>query len=1712
MKIKDVDFHFKRFLDPIDRRDARNPNSEELLAALFGQDAQRPEDYISNLTSFAGNSEMQIVYELMQNAEDEKGDYLVLEIINNFLVVGNNGKPFWNSSEGLGPLWGFLREKKGKKKKDPEKKGEYGIGSKLIYDLISNAESTRDGQTEKGARLVEALIRDRKAPFLFSWEDIKQLESLRYGIFMQRVELSREEHAALLVKLFHSYFPVVPLQSYFVNDQEEILFTESDLKILGELTDKFFQSFSSFSQFTSGSLLFIPLGEGRAARLMENFNTSASGDDLVTNMRISLSTLDHLRYVYFNRQKIVAKDDGLRLPIRDEGGAIGEIYLPDPSEIMPGNSINVFKFFPYQETTFGFQFVLNLPQVQGGQNRQSIDLDAHHNSKLFAQTAQGIILQMKKLEREGDFDTLFYVHQAILQSNLDERLRENQVILFSFLENLLSGVKGTLITEVVKGEGDELIILDSGLPLDKSYLTNNSYSWISKRYIRLYEALSEKLELQKKSIGDLLDENEIWLPDGIRDWVFGLEDIQYADLIEELSHSHKGSISRIPFIKFSDGQVYSVSDILQSEELVYLPANLSGLRSILMDQGVIVSLVNVQMGLFSGLSVSTLRNFSKALERINKVLDPAKMNRDQKWNFFLAIKNSGEDVTTFLSEELILWKIQDSNDYGSLNEFIWEPSDFASSGILSGLGLSLTEIRPFMQPFVVPEKEAWNLIQDNWSRIVSNITRHNYEQALFDLNVIHGKANLKTKLKEDKKWILTFDDELHTTQDVFYTNRVYELNEQRRIKLANWLKSSCSLFLPNDLFLNHPLVREDSIAFSDVREGNLQAVAKWFKPTDWIPCDKEIVELLWKVKTEDELFFEYFLIKMRGGILQIRKKEGSGLNQFFVEEPHLRTFLNTQPDFIELPDMLQRNPVFVKEAKQVTPRIQALVENYPGEEALIWSVIEQDDRLKKNYLDQFSSFQFFTNDERENYQEEFEGELVRLLVRQNWEEDYKQKMSINGVPWQQFTWSGNVLVSGTSRPFSLMKLLPDLEVNPSLFFLIKQRFLGQKTGKLFFQQDYPQEDLFNELWQKDQLSSADQVAYMVAFLKEQKNTNLKARETQIRNFKTTELLQSFYSYQITGFTSYLEDIFFDPAHYIHLESKGSELMYHGEELPEWCRNWLWSEEGTMQEKLKFLQENGLQVDSSPVIAAREIWKGSRKYTTSIFKTNSSNWPSTSLWENTLEWFRSVGPVKISKEGQKDSYHLICWVVKSFVEKYEQWPKLVPTFNCDTDTNTVSISLKDLQKSKAVFLRKFQPDFLPVLRALESDGLGQFIDLTSGIYDATFWKVAKNLELRELRLQIKRESLERNKEEWTSPIYQEWKKEYTKYTFWTTRESLDIHYQYSVSYNNKEQDNEWQEVPGSFSGDVLLEEDSSNKKTVGLYMPEEKTSILEVIKGNKNVIFSTNEQEDFVALLSQFTLSDEHTQIIESIGPEGIEIITQEGLSGSEIIKRLKGEGDGNVDMGEINDKEKKDLQDNASSLKKLLAKYQGKELTEIVEDIEKMVGLFNEQNEKLKINQISGLIGELFIYHWLKGRFPGVKIKSIEENPEPRVTWTPFDLELIFNGRTYAIEVKTTLKSINTIGESMPFYLKDSQYEEMKYRPEGRFVMVRVGLADFGLTQLFDRYKKLSAPFDVMLVDHFSELNATISEQAKAIPYEAIKENLQYFSLYRPKGEGGLPF
>lgn len=1706
MKVKDVDFYFKRFLDIIDRLDARNPNSEVLLAALFGQDAQRPEDYISNLTSFAGNSETQIIYELMQNAEDEKGDYLVLKVINNFLVVGNNGKPFWNSSEGLGPLWGFLREKKGKKKKDPEKKGEYGIGSKLIYDLISNAESTRDGQTEKGARLVEALIKDRKAPFLFSWDDIKQLESLRYGIFMQRVELSQEQQAALLVKLFHSYFPVVPLQSYFVNDQEDILFTESDLKILGELTDKFFQSFSSFSQFSSGSLLFIPLGEGRSARLMENFNTSASGDDLVTNMRISLSTLDHLQYVYFNRQKIVAKDDGLRLPIRDGGGAVGEIYLPDPGAIMPGNSINVFKYFPYQKTTFGFQFVLNLPHVQGGQDRQSIELDDHHNRKLFAQAAQGIILQMKKLEREGDSDTLFYVHQAILQSNLDERLRENQAILFSFLENLLSGVKGTLITEVVKGEGDELIILDSSLPVDKSHLTENSYSWVSKRYIRLYEALSEKLELQKKSIGDLLAENEIWLPDGIRNWVFGLEDIQYANLIEELSHSHKGSISQIPFIKFSDGQVYSVSGILQNEQLVYLPANLSGLRSILTDQGVVVSLVDVQLELFSGLSASILRNFNKALERINKVLDPAKMNRDQKWNFFLTIKNSGEDVTTFLSEELILWKIQDSNNFGSLNEFIWEPSDFASSGILSGLGLSLTEIRPFMQPFVVPEEEAWNLIQENWIRIVSNMTKHNYEQALFDLNVIHGKASFNTNLKADKKWILAFDGELHTPQDVFYTNRVYDLNDEQRKQLANWLKSECELYLPHDLFLNHSLVKEHSLSFATVSEDNLKDVAEWFTYADWIPCDRELVELLLKIKADEERFFEHFLLRMQDDDLQIRKKEGSELNQFFVEELHLRTFLNTQPNFIELPDQLQRNPALVKEAQQVTPGIQALVEDYPGEKALIWSVRKQDDRLKKAYLAKFSSFRFFTNDERENYQGEFEGELVRLLVRQNWEEDYKQKMSINGVPWEQFTWSEMVSIAGTSVPFLLKNLLPDLKIDPAWFSKVRRRFLGQPTGKLFDQQDYPKEDLFHQLWQKEHLSTADQVAYMVAFLKEQQNTNLNVRETQIRNFNDTELLQSFYTYRINGFASYLEDIFFDPAQYIHLADKGSELLFWNEELPDWTRNWVSDQQATKQEKLKFLEENGLQSDSSPVIVAREIWKGSRKYTTSIFKTNSSNWPSISLWENTLQWFKSAGPLKIRKEVEKDSYHLICWVVKSFVEKYEQWPKLVPTFNCGYDTNTVSISLGAFHKPKAAFLRKFQPDFLPVLQAIESEDLGQYIDLTSGIYEASFWKVVKKLEVRELRLQIKRESLRRNKEEWASPIYQEWKKDYPKYTFWTTKESLEVHYQYSV------QDSGWGDVPGSFSGDVLLEEDLSNKKTVGLYLPEEKNSILEVIKGNKDVIFSNAEQEHFVALLSKFTLSDEHTQIVESIGQEGIKIITQEGLSKSEIIKRLKGEGDGNVDMGEISEEEKKDLQNNAAALKELLTKYQGEELTEIVKDIEKMVAWYNQQNEKLKINQISGLIGELCIYYWLKERFPGVKIKSIEENPIPRVTWTPFDLKLVFDGRTYAIEVKTTLKSINTISESMPFYLKDSQYEEMKNRPEGRFVMVRVGLTDFGLTELVDRYKNQNLSFDDLLAYSYHDISSRVSQEVKGYNFDEIKGKLQYFSLYRPQGENGLPF
>lgn len=77
--------------------DLLGSNKELLLQKIYGQDPSRDQvkTVISDAASFASNAEEQLFYEFVQNAYDANADSLFFYANEKYLIVLNNGEPFY---------------------------------------------------------------------------------------------------------------------------------------------------------------------------------------------------------------------------------------------------------------------------------------------------------------------------------------------------------------------------------------------------------------------------------------------------------------------------------------------------------------------------------------------------------------------------------------------------------------------------------------------------------------------------------------------------------------------------------------------------------------------------------------------------------------------------------------------------------------------------------------------------------------------------------------------------------------------------------------------------------------------------------------------------------------------------------------------------------------------------------------------------------------------------------------------------------------------------------------------------------------------------------------------------------------------------------------------------------------------------------------------------------------------------------------------------------------------------------------------------------------------------------------------------------------------------------------------------------------------------------------------------------------------------------
>lgn len=442
------------------------------------QSVEQVKGFIEGSSSFATNAEEQLFYEFVQNAYDAKADSLYFFANEKYLVVLNNGEPFYTDFDLLadeknnGQLFNFLAKGKSDKRGDDDQMGQYGQGSKLLYTLITDSS---DGQQTDAELLVEAIYDNKKGPYLISWNSKDQLTNLLYS--EQDWELSQADdykNNLLFAKILYSYYPIAP-------SQELSLFSNKEASEVISVFDKLVDPRRNLQYMNKGTALIIPLGKGKAAKINDKNNiakvrTRLGGFSALTAEQ--KGNCSKLKHIFVLNEEIEQADVVSVFWQKMIGKKNQKFHLGFNPIFAQGGYVNFFKGLPILSTRHHLGFIIDSQCFQTDDSRQRLtntDTVEHQLEDIFTE----LVSRLKDMKVK-ELDKFDKVYDAIMACRIerDEEsafiMRPFNAILKPFLQNNVRTVEGKYLDQ--SNVFLSAAKYDFDIPL--SALGINSKSWV----------------------------------------------------------------------------------------------------------------------------------------------------------------------------------------------------------------------------------------------------------------------------------------------------------------------------------------------------------------------------------------------------------------------------------------------------------------------------------------------------------------------------------------------------------------------------------------------------------------------------------------------------------------------------------------------------------------------------------------------------------------------------------------------------------------------------------------------------------------------------------------------------------------------------------------------------------------------------------------------------------------------------------------------------------------------------------------------------------------------------------------------------------------------------------------------------------------------------------------------------------------------------------
>lgn len=1614
--------------------------------------------YIEQISDFAVNSaHEQIFYEFLQNACDAKADYFFIAFDAGHLLVANNAEPFYTDGqiEMPGRLRTFLS--KGRTGKvDDESIGEKGRGSKLLYNLML-PENTNLSVKEG---LLQTIKEERKGPILFSWKNQNgstPLLDLKKGLDDNLVPVGIGLENPLLTKLLYTYYPAALGESkQIAGIGEKILFSSEEYEqFTAYLRVAFRKHEANTAAFAQGSILYIPLGEGKSEKLQTAF-----AEQLADEIAKSLLVIPNVKIININGERTRLPDNFVRqhlildLPYKKDKKKTAEIFYPKKIADFEGDIVNFSNYFPITNEKHGLKFIIHSKHFDTDSGRQNISKES--NRILLQSISDALLELLKALREENRFEYIHFIKILLLTDEAE--IERSPMIKELFYDRLIEYMRENI--PVLKNDfssSENVYIKKSAL----NFLKLTGKFWLPQEFDDFQDAFKKKLNLPVYHTSEFVSRVEF---KAISGWIKRMSDSEYQTLLKELNEENHSDFIKFKIFKNDAGDFTSLKKLNESERFIPIDERIECIKKNL--ENYLSDLYDVKLLGYSSL----LHRYNKLrisdyslLKRILSELENQKVLRDDKWAFMECFAENLKIDKQSLRRAVNLFKINGGAKWSIIN-VIHPKSELAKFKLLNVINLNSSEnyFDKFQDLFMQTD-EVWAWLTKHWERYSKDFTPNltNAEIAK-DLNGLYDiSPNPETDWKNTVNWINSGEDELISPAKLFYNQELASFSAHEYTTLRSLIQKISTLtILPYE---DRKLL--DDCIFCEYNFSHLRELKETLEKDEFKVTEQEL-KLLNRIKSTSENFFAHFLIERSSeskDYLLIDKSNHRKAKQYISDNTVLKDFLNENTDYVCLPAELKSE---FNDDKSLIKRdadlVSKLFDEYQGEKVFV-SFIEYlgvEDRQK--YYSQFSEINFLTTDDVLDYSTEFEGKFAQLMLKDKMGNELKTKILIDGKPLKKFGYNPTISIrfddTELLATFFLDELIDDFSDEGKRIEAVRKK-TSSITGmrSLLKLEDFEKEKVFDKIVAEKETDSALKITFLTAYALAQGMSDFP--DIDFTNVNRIELLSLIQKYNISKFHTVLKDRFFVPANHIDADDN---LTLPIEKIPDDVKKWMTKR----KENYDFLLKSGLLNAQAPTIVfRRNVLEGNRCELDSYSKINRSK----NYANQTLKFLHK----RFKEEGFLNSTALnnITALVSEFCLKFNCLPDyLCELFAKNSENKAVYRLRKTAKIEKGKYFTSVSENSISTyLQVREEFGCSLLKFARKDIEKISPHLYEANIHKLEIEKEIPQE-IQQHYREWTQEtFYPKWKAE--------KAEGYTIHIGST----------RFQTETYLIEGTEKLKIDLPDQKNIAVFDEESDTAYLQVENADDKTILSLLEEYSHELFANN---SDKLTSLLLSAALEkkpepGKDDVPQEILSAIQANPDLSAEEiaakialKNGISLNEKITKEQAEkIRNSIDEVNRLLEEVSREELKEILENIKSILQVLESDNDKSTPNLVIGYIGEILLLTYLEMRYPNAEIEHVAETQD----LNEYDIYFKNEGIEYLIDVKTTIKSLKGMNETIAFFIKKSQYSYIQRERLDNYFISRLSLFDLQLT---DFYKSLkSAKTHQEIIDKNREV---IAQKAKS--------------------------